>query len=163
MFLKFCKIHRNTPEACNFIKKETLTQMFSFEFYEISKNFNNKDTKTTSEDFCENSYKLKTVNCFRKFLQISFYMSLPPTWNSPFWLITDEMILKTFWDLQSPTNYKPASQNFKSYQVISILSHLYQVFITIISSEIFISFLLMAAKIIQEKTTLKMNFIGNNR
>ena len=70
--------------------------MFSFEFYEISKNFNNKDTKTTSEDFCENSYKLKTVNCFRKFLQISFYMSLHPSWNSPFWLITDEMILKTF-------------------------------------------------------------------
>ena len=26
------------PEACNFIKKETLAQVFSFEFYEISKN-----------------------------------------------------------------------------------------------------------------------------
>ena len=30
--------------------------MLSFEFYEISKNINNKDTKTTSGDFCENSY-----------------------------------------------------------------------------------------------------------
>ena len=26
------------PEACNFIKKETLAQVFSCEFYEISKN-----------------------------------------------------------------------------------------------------------------------------
>ena len=26
------------PEACNFIKKETLTQVFSCEFYEIYKN-----------------------------------------------------------------------------------------------------------------------------
>ena len=26
------------PEACNFIKKETLAQVFSYEFYEISKN-----------------------------------------------------------------------------------------------------------------------------
>ena len=92
-------------------------------------------------------------------------MSLPPTWNSPFSLITDEMILKTFWDLQSPINYKPASQNFKSSQVISILSHLYQVFIIIIRSEIFTSFILMAAKIIQEKTKYefyrKQQVVGN--
>ena len=27
------------PEACNFIKKETLAQVFSSEFYEISKKF----------------------------------------------------------------------------------------------------------------------------
>ena len=26
------------PKACNFIKKETLTQLFSYEFCEISKN-----------------------------------------------------------------------------------------------------------------------------
>ena len=31
----FCK---ERPEACNFIKKETLAQMFSCEFSEISKN-----------------------------------------------------------------------------------------------------------------------------
>ena len=47
---KFHKNHRKTPvpeslflkscrsEACNFIKKETLAQVFSCEFYEISKN-----------------------------------------------------------------------------------------------------------------------------
>ena len=36
----FCKkgVFRNRPEACNFIKKEALAQLFSCEFYEISKN-----------------------------------------------------------------------------------------------------------------------------
>ena len=29
---------KERPEACNFIKKETLAQVFSCEFYEISKN-----------------------------------------------------------------------------------------------------------------------------
>ena len=32
--LKLCKIHRKTPEACNFMKKETLVQVFSCEFSE---------------------------------------------------------------------------------------------------------------------------------
>ena len=32
----FCK--KVAPEACNFIKKETLAQMFSYEFYKVSKN-----------------------------------------------------------------------------------------------------------------------------
>ena len=36
--LKFCKIHRKTPEACSFIKKEALTQVFFYEFCKISKN-----------------------------------------------------------------------------------------------------------------------------
>ena len=47
---KYCKIHRKTPvpeslflikfhaSACNFIKKETLAQVFSYEFCEIPKN-----------------------------------------------------------------------------------------------------------------------------
>ena len=39
---KFRKIHRKTPvpepKACNFIKKESLTQVFSCEFCKISKN-----------------------------------------------------------------------------------------------------------------------------
>ena len=42
---KFRKIHRKTrvpelsvPKACNFIKKETLTQVFFCEFCEISQN-----------------------------------------------------------------------------------------------------------------------------
>ena len=35
---KFIKIHRKTPVACNFIKKETPTQVFSSEFWENFKN-----------------------------------------------------------------------------------------------------------------------------
>ena len=41
VFLKnFCKIHRETPrpEACNFIKKETLAHVFPCEFREIFQN-----------------------------------------------------------------------------------------------------------------------------
>ena len=33
----FLEISQNSPEACNFTKKETLAQMFSCEFCEISK------------------------------------------------------------------------------------------------------------------------------
>ena len=35
---KFGKIHRKTPEAWNFIKKEILAQVFSSKYCEISKN-----------------------------------------------------------------------------------------------------------------------------
>ena len=50
MFLKDCKVHRKIalleslfqlsrkPEGCNFMKKESLAQVFSCEFFEISKN-----------------------------------------------------------------------------------------------------------------------------
>ena len=42
------------PEACNFIKKETLAQVFSCEFYEITKNTFSYRTPpvTTSNDVC---------------------------------------------------------------------------------------------------------------
>ena len=33
-----CAISRSSPDSCNFINKETLAQVFSCEFYEISKN-----------------------------------------------------------------------------------------------------------------------------
>ena len=36
--LFFNEVAGLTPQACNFIKKETLAQVFSFEFYQISKN-----------------------------------------------------------------------------------------------------------------------------
>ena len=63
--IKFDKIHRKTPvpeslQACNFIKKETLTQVFPCEFFKIFKNtycyrtplvatseFDNKENRTT--------------------------------------------------------------------------------------------------------------------
>ena len=43
VFIKIRKIHRETPvpesqKACNFIKKGNLAQVFSCEFYKISKN-----------------------------------------------------------------------------------------------------------------------------
>ena len=41
VLLEFHKIHRKTsgrPKTCNFIKKETLTQVFSSEFCENSEN-----------------------------------------------------------------------------------------------------------------------------
>ena len=50
---KFRKIHRKTLKACNFIKKETLAQVFSCQFCEISKNifFTEHLWATTSEEF----------------------------------------------------------------------------------------------------------------
>ena len=44
-----------SPEACNFIKKETLAQVFSCEFFEISKNtfFYRTPPVSTSDDFRE--------------------------------------------------------------------------------------------------------------
>ena len=37
VLLKIPQIHRRTPQDCNFIKKETLVQVFSCEFCEIFK------------------------------------------------------------------------------------------------------------------------------
>ena len=37
-FAEFTGKHLCHPQACNFIKKETRAQVFSYEFYEISKN-----------------------------------------------------------------------------------------------------------------------------
>ena len=50
---KFHKIHIKTtvPEACNYIKKETLAQVFSCEFCEICKNiFFTEHLWTTASD-----------------------------------------------------------------------------------------------------------------
>ena len=49
---KFVKIHRKTPVACNFIKKETPTQVFSSEFWEHFKNlFFTEHLRTTTSGF----------------------------------------------------------------------------------------------------------------
>ena len=43
------------PKACNFIKKETLAQVFSCEFCDISKNtFFTEDIRTTASNSCYN-------------------------------------------------------------------------------------------------------------
>ena len=61
---KFCKIHRKTPvpetlfnKVAGFIKKESLAQVFSCEFCEISKNtfFTEHLRTTTSECLCDES------------------------------------------------------------------------------------------------------------
>ena len=51
------------PQACNFIKKETLAQVFSCEFCEISKNIFFYDTCALNEDF--NSYQVKCIKEFQ--------------------------------------------------------------------------------------------------
>ena len=38
VFLEILQIHRKTPEACDYFKKETLAQVFSCEFCKVSKN-----------------------------------------------------------------------------------------------------------------------------
>ena len=59
LFYQSCKL-----EACDIIKKETLTQLFSYEFWEISENtfFHRTPLVAAStslmELFCENSERL---------------------------------------------------------------------------------------------------------
>ena len=49
---KFRKIHKKTLEACNFIEKETLAQVFSQKFCEISKNnFSTEHLWTTASGY----------------------------------------------------------------------------------------------------------------
>ena len=51
--LKFSHLNLYRPEACNFIKKETLAQVFSCEFCEIFKNnFFTEHLRTTAYVFC---------------------------------------------------------------------------------------------------------------
>ena len=57
---KFRKIHRKTPKACNFIKKETLAQVISCEFYKNSKKtFFTEHVWTTASKVCSNNFWLK--------------------------------------------------------------------------------------------------------
>ena len=63
VFFKCCRIHRKTPEACNFIKKETLAQVFSCKFCNIFKNtFFTEQLRTTASEDIE------------KFLHFIFYI-----------------------------------------------------------------------------------------
>ena len=48
------------PQACNFIKKETLVRVFSCEFCEISKNtFFTEHLRATASEFCK-IYRTRT-------------------------------------------------------------------------------------------------------
>ena len=60
--LKFRKTHRKTPQACNFIKKETLAQVFSCGFCEISKNaFFIKHLWATASEFSDCNFFLPII------------------------------------------------------------------------------------------------------
>ena len=53
--------------ACNFIKKESLAQMFSYEFYKISKNtFFTERIRTTASDICMTYAILCIASMLRK-------------------------------------------------------------------------------------------------
>ena len=50
-----------SPQTCNFVKKETLAQVFSCEFYEISKNTSfTEHLRTTASTFMRNSWSKET-------------------------------------------------------------------------------------------------------
>ena len=86
---KFIKIHRKTPVACNFIKKETPTQVFSSEFWE---NFKNIFFYRTPQDdyfwiFCLSRIGLRkniqeNCKCNPGFIQ--FFHLFKDKWNSMF-------------------------------------------------------------------------------
>ena len=49
---------QNQPQACNFIKKKTLVQVFSYEFCEISKNtFLTEYLRVTASQKCKTGYE----------------------------------------------------------------------------------------------------------
>ena len=66
MFSKFRKIHRKTPvpepKICNFIKKETLAQLFGCELCKISKNtFSTEHLRTTASEIFSVAFLIKTI------------------------------------------------------------------------------------------------------
>ena len=80
---KFHKIPRKTPvpEACNFIKKETLAQVFSCEFCDISKNtFFTEHLRTTASDcrssHSQMSFKIGVLKNFASFTGKHMRLSL---------------------------------------------------------------------------------------
>ena len=67
---RFCKIHRKTPQACNVIKKETLAQVLSCEFCEISKNtFFAEDVLATASE--SNSQQICILNILGRTFDLS--------------------------------------------------------------------------------------------
>ena len=60
------RLTKGNTEACNFIKKETLVQMFSYEFYEISKNtFSYRTSPVTAMSFKRRLYHYNYIEIGR--------------------------------------------------------------------------------------------------
>ena len=64
--LFFNKVAGLRPEACSFIKNETLAQVFSYEFFKISKNTFTYRTPTVAAS--DMSLQMKTLLCHAKLL-----------------------------------------------------------------------------------------------
>ena len=68
---------RKLPEACNFIKKETLAQVFSCEFCEIFKNtFFTERLQVTDSDIRMQVVVIYNLNLSSRFVAINFTFSL---------------------------------------------------------------------------------------
>ena len=82
------------PEACNFIKKETLAQVFSCEFREISEDWNFKLWLIWETEKNTTDYRLLVIN---KIITVSTYILLehPPrnTGSSIYW-VSDKILVE---------------------------------------------------------------------
>ena len=75
----FPKVYKKTPvpEVCNFIKKETLTQVLSYELYEIFKNtFSTEQLHVTDPDIRIQVVVICKLNLSSQFVAIHFTFSL---------------------------------------------------------------------------------------
>ena len=60
----------NLPQACNFIKKETLAKVFSCEFFKISRNtFLHRTPLVAASELTSRTYTVRTFNCSQNLLQ----------------------------------------------------------------------------------------------
>ena len=74
--LFFNKVAGLRPQACNFIKKESLAQMFSCEFCEISKNtFSYRTPPVAASISHKNSIFIEIYNSFIEPFQTNFVIS----------------------------------------------------------------------------------------
>ena len=83
------------PEACNFIKKETLTHMFSGEFCEIFKNtFFTEHLWKTASVYCDLHFELAQNSKLVKIFAIK--KCVPSTW------LCNNYLYITFWIIRNP-------------------------------------------------------------
>ena len=83
------------PQACNFIKKETLAQVFSCEFCEIFKNTFFTEQLRTTTSYCSNLPKLASNLLEIFFLKVwliffwkrHYRIFIPKNWNIKIWIV----------------------------------------------------------------------------
>ena len=88
---KFYKIHRKTTETCNLIKKETLAQVFSFEFCKIFKNTFFYRTPPVAA-----SVAIFIIVLYQIFIKVQFIICLLKIINRQFCKIAQPYKLFTF-------------------------------------------------------------------